>query len=125
MELKPKNNIRSAIGPVPEKDETLAACDLLGELTPADLAICVSFLQQCVGDAGPNYTSLESFRARDKSIRLTGTAKDRFKKILTRLVKGQEGLSRLEISYIRHIWHEFRGDWDQAIGAPGLNAAGR
>lgn len=104
---------------VAEEEETLAVRDLLGGLNSGDLAICVSFLQQSVGDTcslmGNGPAALDGL---EKRVSLPAAVRKRFMRILSRLVKGQEGLSRLEIAFIRHIWHEVRGDWEQTIGSP-------
>ena len=54
----------------------------------------------------------------ERTIDLPTGTKKRFAMILTRLVKAQEGISRREMAFIRHIWHELRGDWDQTVGSP-------
>lgn len=104
---------------VPEKKETLAVRELLDGLNSGDLAICVSFLQQSIGDTSSLACSMSgTLDGLEKRVSLPVEAKKRFMQILSRLVKGQEGLSRLEIAFIRHIWHEVRGDWERTVGSP-------
>ena len=118
MDSEPENNLPSEMVYTPADEETLAVRDLLAGLDPVDLAICVSFLQQSVGHTSLDCRSPESLGDLEKRVSLPEVVKKRFVKILSRLVKGQEGLSRLEIAFIRQIWHEFWGDWEQTVGSP-------
>lgn len=108
---------------VPEEKETLAVGELLDGLNSGDLAICVSFLQQSVGDTCSSISNgPAALDGLEKRVSLPLEAKKRFIRILSRLVKGQEGLSRLEIAFIRHIWYEVRGDWERTVGSPSIRS---
>lgn len=99
-------------------EESVAAREILASLAPGDLTICVSFLQQSVGAPMQQATEPEFLGQLERHVSLPRGTKKRFAMILTRLVKAQEGISRREMAFIRHIWHELRGDWDQTIGSP-------
>lgn len=102
-----------------ENEESLAVRDLLDGLDSDDLTICVSFLQQSVGETSSMGCNLpETLNRLELRVRLPEAARKRFVQILSRLIRAQEGLSRLEIAFIRQIWHEARGDWEQHVGAP-------
>lgn len=99
-------------------EESVIAREMLARLAPDDLTICVSFLQQSVGAPMDQATEPEFLGRLERTIDLPTGTKKRFAMILTRLVKAQEGISRREMAFIRHIWHELRGDWDQTVGSP-------
>lgn len=99
-------------------EESVAAREILAGLAPGDLTICVSFLQQSVGAFTEHATEPEFLGQLERHVSLPTGTKKRFAMILARLVKAQEGISRREIAFIRHIWHELRGDWDQTVGSP-------
>jgi len=124
MDLKPEDNIRSGMEHVTANEGNLTVGDLLAGLDPGDLKICFAFLQQCVEGTRQDCGTTEYLDRDEKCISLSGLARDRFVKMLARLVKGQEGLSRWEIAFIRQVWHEYRGDWEGAVGAP-LTESGR
>jgi len=117
MDLKPENSCRSGEY-IPADEENLTVRDLLAGLDPGDLKICLAFLQQCIGNTGLDYRNTGFLNVYERRISLPGLARNRFVKILSRLVKGQEGLSRWEIAFIRQIWHEYLGDREDAIGSP-------
>lgn len=108
-------NHRSSDSP---DEESATVREMLANLAPGDLTICVSFLQQSVGAPMEPSTGPEFLGQLEKHDSLPTGTKTRFAMILTRLVKAQEGISRREMAFIRHIWHELRGDWDQTIGSP-------
>lgn len=99
-------------------EESVAAREILAGLAPGDLTICVSFLQQSIGASTEQATEPEFLGQFDRHVSLPTGTKKRFAIILARLVKAQEGISRREIAFVRHIWHELRGDWDKTIGSP-------
>jgi hypothetical protein len=103
--------------PLPEDAHTRGARDLLACLEPRDLAICVSFLQQFVSE-GDLHKPGEVHERNTRPTGLTDGTKRRFEKILGRLVGEREGPSRCEVAFIRQVWHEYRGDWEQAVGSP-------
>ena len=112
-----RTGLNNRDGDLPD-EESREAREILADLAPGDLTICVSFLQHSVGAVSEPTSEGEILGQLDRHISLPTGTKKRFAMILTRLVKAQEGISRREMAFIRHIWHELRGDWDQTIGSP-------
>ena len=89
-------------------DETKLACDLLAEGPYSDLAICAMFLRDNVGEPAEEASAFGLRRLADKRVEISQETKKRFVRILLRVARAHEGISREERAFIRQFWRELQ-----------------
>ncbi|MCX6218629.1 TerB family tellurite resistance protein [Spirosoma sp.] len=90
------------------QEETKLACDLLAEGPYSDLAICAMFLRDNVGEPTEEATAFGLRRMADKRVNVSQETKKRFIRILLRVARAHEGISREERAFIRQFWQELQ-----------------
>jgi uncharacterized tellurite resistance protein B-like protein len=90
------------------KEETRVACDLLAEYPYSDLAICAMFLRENVGEPAEEASAFGLRRMIQKRVEISKETKKRFIRILLRVARAHEGISREERAFIRQFWRELQ-----------------
>lgn len=90
------------------KEETKVACELLAEGPYSDLAICAMFLRDNVGEPAEEASAFGLRRMADKRVEISQETKKRFVRILLRVARAHEGISREERAFIRQFWRELQ-----------------
>ncbi|GAB4039338.1 tellurite resistance TerB family protein [Spirosoma gilvum] len=87
-------------------DETKLACDLLTEGPYSDLAICAMFLRDNMGELAEEASAFGRRRQAGKRVDISQETRKRFVRILLRVARAHEGISREERAFIRQFWWE-------------------
>lgn len=90
------------------RDETTLACELLANWPYTDLAICAMFLRDNVDESAEEACAFGLRRMADKRVEISIDTKKRFVKLLLRIARAHEGISREERTFIRHFWRELQ-----------------
>ncbi len=90
------------------KEETKVACELLAAWPYSDLAICAMFLRDNVGEPADEACAFGLRRMVDKRVEINQETKKRFVRILLRVARAHDGISREERAFIRQFWREIR-----------------
>ncbi|WP_460979390.1 tellurite resistance TerB family protein [Spirosoma knui] len=91
-----------------QKPERDVVQELLAGEPYSDLAICACFLRDNVGETTEEAYAFGLRRMADQRIELTKQTKKRFIRILLRVAKAHEGISREERTFIRAFWQELQ-----------------
>ena len=88
--------------------ETKLACNTLAEGPYSDLAICALFLRDNVDEPAEEASAFGLPRLADKRVEISQETKKRFVRILLRVARAHEGISREERAFIRQFWRELQ-----------------
>ena len=90
------------------REEATVARQLLSDCPHSDLSICALFLRDTVGESVEEASAFGLRRMADKSVELNKQTKKRFIRILLRVARAHEGVSREEREFIRQFWRELQ-----------------
>lgn len=90
------------------QEETSVARDLLAEGPYSDLAICAMFLRDNVEEPAEEANAFSLRSMADKRVEISQETKKRFVKILLRVTRAHDGISREERTFIRQFWRELQ-----------------
>lgn len=88
--------------------EGKVARELLADCPHSDLSLCALFLRDNVGETVEDAYAFGLRRMMDKRIELNQQTKKRFVRILLRVARAHEGVSRQEREFIRQFWRELQ-----------------
>ena len=91
-----------------QKEEAKVARELLSDCPYSDLSICALFLRDNVGESVEEASAFGMRRMADKRVELNRETKKRFIRILLRVARAHEGVSREEREFIRQFWRELQ-----------------
>lgn len=84
--------------------EAKVARELLAQEPYSDVAICALFLRDNVGESAEEACAFGLRRMDARRIELTQETKKQFVRILLRVARAHEGISRQERAFIRQFW---------------------
>ena len=90
------------------KQEQWIVKELLAQGPHGDLALSAFFLRENTGQPGDDAYAFGMRRLVAKRLELTENIKKRFVRILLRVARAHNGISREERSFIRQFWQEIR-----------------
>ncbi len=88
--------------------EATVARELLAQGPYSDVAICALFLRDNVGEPAEEACAFGLRRMAEKRVELSKETKKRFVRILLRVARAHEGISREERAFIRQFWRELQ-----------------
>lgn len=88
--------------------EAKVARELLARSPYSDVAICAMFLRDNVGEPAGEAWAFGLRRMADKRVEISNETKKRFVRILLRVARAHEGISRQERAFIRQFWRELQ-----------------
>ncbi|WP_018618901.1 hypothetical protein [Spirosoma luteum] len=91
-----------------QKEEAIVARELLGDCPYGDLSICALFLRDNVGESVEEASAFGLRRLAGHRVELNSQTKKRFIRILLRVARAHEGVSREEREFIRQFWRELQ-----------------